>query len=104
MLPTLEPGRLLLARRGGEARQGQLRVFRHPHTSTRWLVKRVGDVYGSVFEARSDNPRASGASDSHDFGPVPTAGSYRVVWPRRAAGRGPRISGRARVHLRRHQA
>jgi signal peptidase I len=80
MLPSLKPGDMLLAWRGGSPRAGQLRVFRHPHTSTRWLVKRVGEVYGTVFEARSDNPRAVGASDSHDFGPVSAAGSYRVVW------------------------
>lgn len=83
MRPTLKPGDMLLALRGGSPRQGQLRVFRHPNRSTLWLVKRVGEVYGSVFEARSDNPRAPGASDSHDFGPVGAAGSYRVVWPLR---------------------
>jgi hypothetical protein len=87
MRPTLTPGQLLLARYGGEAREGELRVFRHPHKSTRWLVKRVGDVYGTVFDARSDNPQAAGASDSHDFGPVSSVDSYRVVWPRRSARR-----------------
>lgn len=87
MRPTLTPGQLLLALHGGPARRGQLRVFRHPHKSTVWLVKRVGDVYGTVFEARSDNPRAPLASDSHDFGPVSAADTYRVVWPRRARDR-----------------
>jgi phage repressor protein C with HTH and peptisase S24 domain len=80
MRPTLTPGDALLTVRDGRLRPGQLRVFRHPHKSTRWLVKRVGETYGSVFEARSDNPRAPGASDSHDFGPVSAAGTYRVVW------------------------
>ncbi|KWX56870.1 S26 family signal peptidase [Mycobacterium sp. NAZ190054] len=80
MLPTLKPGDMLLAWRDGRPREGQLRVFRHPHKSTRWLVKRVADVYGTVFEARSDNPRAAGASDSHDFGPVSSAETYRVFW------------------------
>jgi signal peptidase I len=84
MRPTLNPGDKLFALRGGRPRRGQLRVFRHPHKSTRWLVKRVGDSYGSVFEARSDNPRAPGASDSHDFGPVSAAGTYRVVWTLRS--------------------
>lgn len=88
MLPTLEPGDMLLAWRDGRPRAGQIRVFPHPNKSTRWLVKRVGEVYGTVFEARSDNPRAVGASDSHDFGPVSAAGSYRVFWrlPGRRAG------------------
>ena len=89
MRPTLHPGDGLLAVRGSAPRRGQLRVFPDPRLSTRWLVKRVGAVTGSgrgaVFEARSDNPRAPGAVDSHDFGPVPAAGSYRVIWtvPRR---------------------
>src|SRR4051812_47952223 len=81
MRPNLNPGDVLLTLRGGQPRQGQLRVFRHPNKSAMWVVKRVGDVYGTVFEARSDNPRAAGASDSHDFGPVSSAGSYLVVWP-----------------------
>jgi len=86
MRPTLRPGDLLIALRGGGAvRQGQIRVFRDPTKSTRWLVKRVGDVHestnGTIFDARSDNPNARHASDSHDFGPVRAAGSYRVVWP-----------------------
>ncbi|PRC46969.1 S26 family signal peptidase [Mycobacterium sp. ITM-2017-0098] len=80
MHPTLKPGDGLVAFRGGRPRSGELRLFRHPQKSTLWLVKRVGEVYGTVFEARSDNPRAPGASDSHDFGPVSAAGTYRVVW------------------------
>jgi hypothetical protein len=88
MRPALSPGDLLLAVRGGQPLRGQVRVFPDPRLSTRWLVKRVGDVYdsssGTIFEARSDNPGAPGAADSHDFGWVSAAGSHRVVWPRRA--------------------
>ncbi len=84
MRPALCPGDGLLALRGGTPRRGQLRLFRDPRLSTRWLVKRVADVYGSgrraIFEVRSDNPHAAGAVDSHEFGWVPAAGSYRVVW------------------------
>ena len=83
MRPALNPGDGLLAVRGGRVRSGQLRVFPDPTLPSRWLVKRVGEVYGSgrtaVFEARSDNPGAAGAADSHEFGPVSAAGSYRVV-------------------------
>jgi len=72
----------------GRVRHDQLRVFRDPRLSSRWLVKRVGEVYGSgataIFEARSDNPRAPSAADSHEFGPVSAAGSYRVVFKVRA--------------------
>ena len=85
MRPTLGPGEWLVGFRDGrDPKRDQIRVFRDPSKSTRWLVKRVGDVHpsshGAVFEARSDNPRARYASDSHDFGPVRAQGSYRVVW------------------------
>ena len=84
MRPTLRPGDGLLALRGGDPRPGQLRVFRDPTLFSRWLVKRVGDVRGAgrsaTFEARSDNPDAPGVVDSRQFGWVPAAGSYRVVW------------------------
>jgi hypothetical protein len=88
MRPALKPGDLVLGFRGGAPSVGQLRVFRDPSKSTRWLVKRVGDVYvgttSTTFEARSDNPRARGAVDSHEFGPISAGGSYRVIWTLRA--------------------
>jgi hypothetical protein len=84
MRPALNPGDMLVVLRGGQPRKGQLRLFRDPIRSSRWLVKRVGDVYrgdhGVIFDARSDNPAAPGAVDSHDFGPISAAASYRVVW------------------------
>lgn len=87
MSPTLRPGDGLLSLRGGNPRPGQLRVFPDP-TSTRWLVKRVGEVSGrgrgATFQACSDNPGAPGVVDSRQFGWVPAAGSYRVVWTVRA--------------------
>ncbi len=89
MRPALGPGDGLVAVcAAARPRTGQLRLFRDPRRSTRWLVKRVGEVYGTgssaIFEARSDNPKAPGAVDSHEFGWVPAAGSYRVVWTVRA--------------------
>lgn len=84
MRPTLNPGDGLVTIHRGAPRRGELRVFRDPNKSSRWLVKRVGDVFRGersvTFEARSDDPNAPYASDSHDFGQVPAAGSYRVVW------------------------
>jgi len=84
MRPTLAPGDGLLAMRGGRPRQGQLRVFPDPTLPTRWLIKRVGGVRGTgramAFEAKSDNVGAPGVVDSRQFGWVPAAGSYRVVW------------------------
>ena len=88
MRPALNPGDGLVGLRGGTPRVGQLRLFRDPRLSTRWLVKRVGDVHGTgasaIFEARSDNPRAPGAVDSHEFGWVSAADTYRVVHTVRA--------------------
>lgn len=88
MRPTLNPGDGLVGLRCGAPRTGQLRLFRDPRRSTRWLVKRVGEVYGAgqsaIFEARSDNPKAPGAIDSHELGWVPAAGSYRVMYTVRA--------------------
>ena len=78
MLPTLQPGDGLIAVRSNRLRRGQLRVFEHPLRAGFWLVKRVGDVELDQFEARSDNP-TPGAVDSRSFGPVPVAGSYRVL-------------------------
>ncbi len=84
MRPALRPGDGLLALRLGRLRRGQVRVFPDPTVPTRWLVKRVGDVRGAgrdaTFEARSDNPHAPGVVDSRQFGWVPAAGSYTVVW------------------------
>jgi hypothetical protein len=84
MRPTLRPGDGLVALLGGSIRRGQLRVFPDPRLSSRWLIKRVGDVYGSgpsaIFHARSDDPAAPGSVDSHEFGWVPAARSYRVLW------------------------
>ena len=94
MRPALSPGDGLLALRGGHPRCGQLRVFPDPSLPSRWLVKRVGGVRGAgrnaTFEACSDNPHAPGVVDSRQFGWVPAAGSYRVVWrvARRASQRG----------------
>ncbi|MCH9734334.1 MAG: S26 family signal peptidase [Actinomycetia bacterium] len=87
MLPTLQPGDGLLTFRGGRPREGELRVFPYPGSS-QYLVKRVGAVRrsgsGTVFEARSDNAGAPGATDSREFGWVSAAESYRVVWKVRA--------------------
>ncbi len=88
MRPTLNPGDGLLAIRGGRVRVGQVRVFPDPTKPSRWLVKRVAAVQGERFEAASDNPHAPGVVDSRQFGPVPAAGSYRVVWQVRGRGRG----------------
>ncbi|MEH3142408.1 MAG: S26 family signal peptidase [Mycobacterium kyogaense] len=84
MKPTLHPGDGLLALRCGRVRAGQLRVFPDPSRSSRYLVKRVGqvrrDAAGLVFEAVSDNAHAPGVVDSRVFGWVRADHSYRVLW------------------------
>lgn len=87
MLPALEPGDGLLAVRSARLRRGQIRCFEHPDRPGFWLVKRVGDVRGEAFVARSDHDVA-GVVDSRRFGLVPVAGSYLVVArvPRRRLG------------------
>ena len=77
MLPHLEPGDGLITTRSSRVRRGDIRVFEHPQRPGLWLVKRVGDIGGTRFEARSDND-APGVVDSRRFGPVPIAGTYRV--------------------------
>lgn len=78
MEPALHEGDGLVAVRSPALRRGQLRCFEHPWQPGLWLVKRVGDIRGTAFEARSDNPGA-GAVDSRRFGLVDAVGSYRVV-------------------------
>lgn len=91
MRPTLQPGDGLIAVRGGRPKEGQLRVFPDPTLATRFLVKRVGRVRrsacGATFEALSDNARAPGVVDSRQFGWVPAARSYRVIWTVRGLSR-----------------
>lgn len=78
MAPTLRPGDGLLAVRTSRIRRGQIRVFEHPERPGFWLVKRVGDVRGTGFEAVSDNSDVA-AIDSRRFGTVPVAGSYLML-------------------------
>ena len=60
------------------ARSGQIRCFEHPSRPDFWLVKRVESVDGNMMRVISDNLDVD-AVDSRRFGPVPVAGSYRVV-------------------------
>jgi len=78
MEPTLVAGQGLVAVRGGRAAPGQLRCVEHPQVPDFWLVKRVGAVDGGSMTVVSDNETVR-AVDSRTFGPVPVAGSYRVV-------------------------
>lgn len=80
MEPTLRPGDGIVGVRTKRIRRGEIRCFEHPARPGFWLVKRVGDVRGDRFEARSDNDNATAdAVDSRRFGLVPIAGSYRML-------------------------
>jgi hypothetical protein len=79
MEPTLVDGQGLLGVLTIEARVGQLRCLEHPHRPGFWLVKRVSEVHADgTMSVLSDNREAT-LADSRSFGPVPVAGSYRVL-------------------------
>jgi hypothetical protein len=78
MRPALHPGDGLIAVRSRRLRRGQIRCFEHPARPGFWLVKRVGDIDGTAFEARSDHD-GPGIVDSRQFGAIEAADTYRVV-------------------------
>ncbi|MCV0404323.1 MAG: nickel-type superoxide dismutase maturation protease [Chloroflexi bacterium] len=92
MYPTLSPGdRLVLVRRGGAVRAGDVVVAPDPREPSRELVKRVASVGPRGVELRGDNPVAS--TDGRTFGRVPEAAvQWRATvryWPVRRFGRIP---------------
>lgn len=78
MSPALEAGDGVFARRSERIRRGEIRCFEHPDRPGFWLVKRVGDVRGDRFDARSDNQSVD-TVDSRQFGLVPIDGSFRMI-------------------------
>ena len=79
MEPTLVDGQGLVTISSARARVGQLRCVEHPDRRGFWLVKRVAEVHDDgTMTVLSDNRDAT-IADSRSFGPVPVAGSYRVL-------------------------
>ena len=79
MEPTLVDGQGLVGIPTTSARVGQLRCLEHPDRPGFWLVKRVSEVHSDgTMSVLSDNREAT-LADSRTFGPVPVAGSYRVL-------------------------
>ena len=79
MEPTLVDGQGLIAVPTRTAEVGELRCLQHPDQTGFWLVKRVAEVHADgTMSVLSDNRDAT-LADSRSFGPVPVAGSYRVV-------------------------
>lgn len=78
MTPTLAPGDYLLTTRWGRRRPGQIVVFEHPGRPGFWLVKRAEAIDEARMTVLSDAAHLTSA-DSRSFGPVPIAGSYRLL-------------------------
>ncbi len=79
MEPTLVDGQGLIAVPASRVRVGELRCLEHPERAGFWLVKRVSAVHDdATMSVLSDNRDAT-LADSRSFGPVPIAGSLRVV-------------------------
>jgi hypothetical protein len=79
MEPTLVDGEGLVGVLTTSAAIGQLRCLEHPERPGFWLVKRVSAVHADgTMSVSSDNPTAP-TVDSGSFGPVPIAGTYRIV-------------------------
>ncbi len=92
MAPALVPGdRLIVARRRGWPRAGEVVVVADPRDARRELIKRVASVEPDGVVLLGDNPAHS--TDGRDFGTVPAAAvEWRAVvryWPPSRAGRVP---------------
>jgi hypothetical protein len=78
MQPTLVDGQGLIAVSSTSAKPGQIRCLEHPSQPGFWLVKRVESVQDTTMRVVSDNLDVD-AVDSRRFGPVPVAGTSRVI-------------------------
>ncbi|MEX1004904.1 MAG: S24 family peptidase [Acidimicrobiia bacterium] len=78
MLPSLQPGDLLLARRDPSPQPGSIVVVPHPRIDGMWIVKRLAAVSGGEAWLESDNTAAT-LADSRTLGWVPTDGLHRAV-------------------------
>ena len=75
MVPTLQPGKELVASDTLTPHPGDVVVFEHPRKTGRWLVKRLRDTRGHVY---GDNSADSG-EDSATFGPIDITRAYTMV-------------------------
>lgn len=84
MAPALLPGdRLIVRRRHGRPRVGDVVVVHDPRRADRELIKRVAAVDGARVTLLGDNP--AGSTDAREFGSVAAGGvRWGVVvryWP-----------------------
>lgn len=78
MLPTLNPGQVIVAFKRRQYREGQVVIIRHDGLEK---VKRIHAMQGGSIDVRGDNPSSS--TDSRSFGFVSQDNVLGVVvWPR----------------------
>lgn len=77
MLPGLQPGDVLVARRSDHPKPGSIVVFPHPGHDGNWLVKRLVAASGGEAWVESDNHEATMA-DSRTLGWIPTRSMHRA--------------------------
>lgn len=70
MVPTLRHGDVLVVRRAGDARIGDVVLAKFRALPDRFVVKRVVRREGGGWWLRSDNPFAGGDSDSNGVADV----------------------------------
>ncbi len=77
MMPTIEPGRLLVVTRNSKIKKGNIVIAK---VGEREIVKRVSDVKSSKVYILGDNP--IGSTDSRDFGWLSEDQIIgKIVWP-----------------------
>jgi phage repressor protein C with HTH and peptisase S24 domain len=88
MSPALSDADVVLVRRGGQARPGDVVMVRWADRPGQLSVKRVVRPEGDLWFVLGDNARAS--TDSRELGPAEVVGVVRWrLWPRPGPVRGP---------------
>jgi phage repressor protein C with HTH and peptisase S24 domain len=77
MMPTIEPGKLLVASRTSKIKKGNLVIAK---VDEREIVKRVSEVKHSKIYVLGDNSNAS--TDSREFGWLNKSQIIgKIIWP-----------------------
>ena len=78
MLPTLEPGQIVIGVKPRQIRAGQIVIINH---GGHQKIKRLTELSPAQIKVLGDNPKSS--TDSRNFGWLPRSSVVaRVVWPR----------------------
>ncbi len=77
MMPTIEPGKLLIAARNSKIREGNIVIAR---VGGREIVKRVSEISNTKFYILGDNE--NGSTDSRDYGWLNESQIIgKIIWP-----------------------